>query len=324
MKQLQLFTPPEHKGRRSQRGAELVEFALIFPVLMLFIIAALSLLWLGFMKVAAAQSAKEAARYASVPVNCSGSLGAPLVDAPTSITVPNTLPGGTPIPQPPDLKTIETMLPDTTTTSIALPDTPLGAEARPNLQLASATQQIGPVTTLQTTLTTIQTTLTSLLPTTTSITLPPTTTTSITLPPTTTTSITLPPTTVTLPSTTTSTTTVRYCSPDFRTYPNRQQVAHLVDGRVPLSLWHFNPDGSNFDIVYTYNDPSCASGAHHEGAQDNPKPCDNPYPNDPPSNAKVNVKVTQQLTGPLSFFGSIFNGGSNTITANSGGETRGE
>src|SRR5438270_7642287 len=120
MHQLQLFTPPEPKGRRSQRGAELVEFALVFPVLMLFIIAALSLLWLGFMKVAAAQTAKEAARYASVPIACGGDVGAPLVPVPTSITVPNTLPDGTPIPQPPDLSPIVTV-PEPTTTSIALP-----------------------------------------------------------------------------------------------------------------------------------------------------------------------------------------------------------
>ena len=54
MDQLRLFTPPEPEGRRNQRGAELVEFALVFPVLMLFVIASLSVLWLGFMKVAAA------------------------------------------------------------------------------------------------------------------------------------------------------------------------------------------------------------------------------------------------------------------------------
>src|SRR5205814_3466937 len=91
MEQLHLFTPPEPNRRRNQRGAELVEFALIFPVLMLFIVAALSMLWLGFMKVAAAQSAKEAARYASVPVNCGGDLGGSLVSVPS---VPPTLPDG--------------------------------------------------------------------------------------------------------------------------------------------------------------------------------------------------------------------------------------
>ena len=321
MQQLQLFTPPEPKRRRSQRGAELVEFALIFPVLMLFLIAALSLLWLGFMKVAAAQSAKEAARYASVPVACSGSLGAPLVDVPTSITVPNTLPDGSPIPQPPDLKTIETMLPDTTTSSIAPPALPaggaLGSEVSPKMELASATHQIGPVTTLITTVTTIQNTVTSLLPTTT--TAAPTTTT--TAAPTTTTSITLPSTTVTIPSTTTLTTTPKKCSPDFRTYPNRGQVAHLVDQRVPLSLWHL--DENNFDIVYTYNDPSCTDPDQAHRNPDDQATCHTPRPNDPPSNAKVNVKVTQQLTGPLGVFAGIFNGGS-TITADAGGETRGE
>ena len=68
--QLRLFEPPE--PRRSQRGAELVEFALVFPVLMLFVIASLSLLWTGFVKVASAQAAKEAARHASVPIACDG------------------------------------------------------------------------------------------------------------------------------------------------------------------------------------------------------------------------------------------------------------
>src|SRR5436305_694636 len=97
MVQLHLFTPPEPKGRRNQRGAELVEFALVFPVLMLFIVAALSLLWLGFMKVAAAQSAKEAARYASVPVNCGSDVGGPLATLPS---VPTTLPDGSPVPNP--------------------------------------------------------------------------------------------------------------------------------------------------------------------------------------------------------------------------------
>src|SRR5438046_5924887 len=126
MKQLQLFTPPEPKGRRSQRGAELVEFALIFPVLMLFIIAALSLLWLGFMKVAAAQSAKEAARYASVPVNCGGDLGGPLVSIPS---VPSTLPDGSPVPNPvPTVPALPVTIP---TTTPSVPDVAVQVPMKP-------------------------------------------------------------------------------------------------------------------------------------------------------------------------------------------------
>ena len=107
MEQLHLFTPPKPSRRCNQRGAELVEFALLFPVLMLFVVAALSLLWTGFIKVAAAQAAKEAARYASVPVACSGDLGPQLADTNTSLTVPQTLPDGSPVPTVPDiLKTI--------------------------------------------------------------------------------------------------------------------------------------------------------------------------------------------------------------------------
>src|SRR5436305_13358641 len=124
MEQLHLFTPPEPKGRRNQRGAELVEFALVFPVLMLFIVAALSLLWLGFMKVAAAQSAKEAARYASVPVNCQGDLGGSLVSVPS---VPPTLPDGSDVIKvlPTVPKEVQDLLPSSTSP----PGTALGPEA---------------------------------------------------------------------------------------------------------------------------------------------------------------------------------------------------
>jgi TadE-like protein len=315
MQQLQLFTPPEPKGRRNQRGAELVEFALVFPVLMLFIIAALSLLWLGFMKVAAAQSAKEAARYASVPVNCAGDLGGPLVSLPA---VPPTLPDGSQILStvPTVPKQIQDLIPSTTVTTMAIPDVPVRAPVK------LASYQIGPVTTLQTTLTTLQTTVSTLLPplpstTTTSIALP--TTTSITLPPTTTTSITLPPTTL-QPTTTTTLDPNRACTSNFRTYPNKSQVRQQVNNRVPAGLWGF--EDNDFNIIYTYNDPACP-GAQPADHQEDAATCATPKPNDPPSNSQVSVKVTKTINGPLGVFAGIFDG-SNKISANSGGETRGE
>src|SRR5205823_3939089 len=128
MEQLHLFTPPEPNRRRNQRGAELVEFALIFPVLMLFIIAALSMLWLGFMKVAAAQSAKEAARFASVPDNCGNALGGPLVSLPP---VPPTLPDGSPVPVPvPTVPPEVQALVPTTVTTVSAPDVAVKAPVK--------------------------------------------------------------------------------------------------------------------------------------------------------------------------------------------------
>jgi hypothetical protein len=313
MEQLHLFTPPEPKGRRNQRGAELVEFALIFPVLMLFIIAALSMLWLGFMKVAAAQSAKEAARYASVPVNCGNDLGGPLVSIPA---VPPTLPDGSPVPQTvPTVPDLPVTIPPTTVT---VP--PTTAPSVPDVAVQTPMKLISYQITVPTTVTIPPTTLPiTIPPTTLPITIPPTTLPPTTLPPTT-----LPPTT--LPSTTTTTLDPnRRCTQNFRTYPNASQVRTAVDKRVPAGLWGF-ADG-DFDIVYTYNDPSCPGAQpsdHHEAADpNNPKPCETPIPNDPPTNSQVNVKITKTVTGPLGVFASIFNG-SNKITANSGGETRGE
>lgn len=52
-------------NRRNDRGAVLVEYAFSFPVLMLTVMAALSLLWLVTMKVALGQAAREGARFAS-------------------------------------------------------------------------------------------------------------------------------------------------------------------------------------------------------------------------------------------------------------------
>jgi len=51
--------------RRDDRGAVLVEYAFSFPVLMLTVLAALSLLWLIAMQVALGQAAREGARFAS-------------------------------------------------------------------------------------------------------------------------------------------------------------------------------------------------------------------------------------------------------------------
>lgn len=51
--------------RRNDRGAVLVEYAFSFPVLMLTVLAALSLLWLIAMKAALGQAAREGARFAS-------------------------------------------------------------------------------------------------------------------------------------------------------------------------------------------------------------------------------------------------------------------
>src|SRR5207248_574133 len=120
-------------------------------------------------------------------------------------------------------------------------------------------------------------------PTTLPITIPPTTL-PITIPPTTIPPTTLPPTTLpatTLPSTTTTTLDPnRKCTANFRTYPDRQDVATGVNKRVPLSLWHFAENGSDFDITYTYNDPSCPGAQpsdHHKAADPkNPKPCETP------------------------------------------------
>src|SRR5205807_1817749 len=210
-----------------------------------------------------------------------------------------------------------------TTTTTSPPGTALGPVASPKMQLASATKQIGPVTTLQTTLTTIQNTVTTIQNTVTSLLTTTTTapTTTTTAAPTTTTSITLPATT--LPSTTTTTLDPnRQCTSNFRTYPNRTQVRQQVERRVPAGLWGF-ADG-DFDIVYTYNDPSCSGSQpsdHHEKAT--APACTTPIPNDPPPNSQVGVKITKTVTGPLGVFASIFDG-SNKITANSGGETRGE
>ena len=50
---------------RDDRGAVLVEYAFAFPVLMLTVLAALSLLWLIAMKAAVGQAAREGARFAS-------------------------------------------------------------------------------------------------------------------------------------------------------------------------------------------------------------------------------------------------------------------
>jgi hypothetical protein len=335
MEQLELFSTPPPKRLRAQRGAELVEFALVFPVLMMFVVAALSLLWVGFIKVAAAQTAKEAARYASVPVACSGSLGGPLVET-TLPSVATTLPDGatpTSIDPADALKTIPTV-PETvqqtidqTTGSVPQPPgTALGPATSLPMKMASATRQvppIGPATTLQTTLTTIQSTVTSLVPTT--VTLPPTTTTSITLPPTTTTSITLPPTTL-LPSTTTTTTKPANCSPNFRTYPKPSwdRFQKEINGRVPL----FHVGTSDLDITYSYTDPNCkdANGAQsdlHSPPDNSVTRCPTPAPNDPPSNAKVDVTVTKDLPAPLRFFAGIFDSGTQ-IHAHAGGDTRGE
>ena len=52
--------------RRDDQGAELVEFAFAFPVLVVLVVAALGLLWAAFVQVAAGQAAREGARYASV------------------------------------------------------------------------------------------------------------------------------------------------------------------------------------------------------------------------------------------------------------------
>src|SRR5205807_1760699 len=113
------------------------------------------------------------------------------------------------------------------------------------------------------------------------------------------------------------------CTPDFRTYPNNDTVAGRVNGRIPL----FHLGGDNLDVVYKYNDPNCkdANGAlsqeHRAGT--GAQPCRTPVPNDPPSNATVEVKVTKELPAPLKFFAGIF-GVSDTITASAGGGTRGE
>lgn len=59
--------------QRDERGAELVEFAIVVPVFMLFVVAGLALLWLMFIKDASGQAAKEAARNASTtlrPAEC--------------------------------------------------------------------------------------------------------------------------------------------------------------------------------------------------------------------------------------------------------------
>ena len=55
---------------RDERGSNVVEFSLVFPVFILFIVAALALLWLGYVKVSADQASKEGARYATVSLNC--------------------------------------------------------------------------------------------------------------------------------------------------------------------------------------------------------------------------------------------------------------
>lgn len=51
--------------RRNEDGAVLVEYAFAFPVLLLVVVAALSLLWLTAVKSAVGQAAREGARYAS-------------------------------------------------------------------------------------------------------------------------------------------------------------------------------------------------------------------------------------------------------------------
>lgn len=64
--------------RRDERGAELVEFSLVVPVFLLFVVAGLALLWLMFMKESSGQAAKEAARTASVTLRPGECVGSPI------------------------------------------------------------------------------------------------------------------------------------------------------------------------------------------------------------------------------------------------------
>jgi hypothetical protein len=327
MEQLRLFDPAPDR-RRSERGAELVEFALIFPVLLMFIVAALSLLWMGFMKVAAAQSAKEAARYASVPVACEGSLGTPLAVLPEEPAVP-AVPAIPAVPELPQKIPVVPKVPavpaipqaPAAPQPPAIPEAPQaqGEEVSPPMQLVSYQAQLPPILPTTTTLPSSEpTTTTTLLPELTIPTLLPTTTT--TAAPSTTTTTEAPTTTTTAPTTTT-TTVPPQCSPNFRTYPQVDTVRERVERRVPAGLWGFQ--NSDFDIVYTYTDPDCADPDDKHSPPGNSTPrCATPAPNDPPSNAKVDVKLTKELKGPLGVFAGIF--GVHDISANSGGETRAE
>ena len=79
-------------------------------------------------------------------------------------------------------------------------------------------------------------------------------------------------------------------------------------------------------MTYLYVDPACdpapnTPSVHRAGA--GAQPCRTPAPNDPPSNAKVDVTVTKDLPAPLRFFAGFFGMG-DTITAHAGGGTRGE
>ena len=62
--------PGRHPRSHDQSGATLVEFAVVFPVLLVFVIAAFGLLWIGAVKLYAGQAAKEGARYASLSFTC--------------------------------------------------------------------------------------------------------------------------------------------------------------------------------------------------------------------------------------------------------------
>jgi Flp pilus assembly pilin Flp len=75
------------KKIRNQRGAALIEFALVFPMLFLTLIATLSLLWLLAARSTISGAARDGARFASIrhdPLSCP--LGQPM-DNPT-VTLP--------------------------------------------------------------------------------------------------------------------------------------------------------------------------------------------------------------------------------------------
>lgn len=52
--------------RRTDEGAELVEYSFTFPILFLTVLFGLFILWAAYLQVAAGQAAREGARYASV------------------------------------------------------------------------------------------------------------------------------------------------------------------------------------------------------------------------------------------------------------------
>ena len=57
------------RRRLGERGASLVEFALVFPVLVVVIVGALSLLWLAAATTSLDQATRRAARFAATPID---------------------------------------------------------------------------------------------------------------------------------------------------------------------------------------------------------------------------------------------------------------